>query len=614
MKRFRRLSFLISVVLLTSLMYPIPVNAATTITIDPTIQYQTLEGWGTSLAWWGNACGNWTDTQMKNDLLDDVFGEDGLALNVVRYNIGGSENPAHDHMRIGGEVPGYLVTPGVYDWTADAGQRSVLQGAIERGADITEAFLNSPPYWMTYSQCTSGSTNGLSNNLYDDSYDEFADYITEVLLHFRDYWDIDFKTVSPFNEPSTPFAWTAGGSQEGCHYDVSKQNELITALGESLDAKGLDTQISGPEETFLDWAITSYDGYDSTAKNYLDQLNVHTYHGTLREQVKCLAFNENKRLWMSEVGFGGSEGHDHDDIQLSLELANGIIMDMKYIQPTSWVYWQVVEHETYEGNWGMIHADFTGTNDYSLTKAYYAFGQFTKFIRPGYTFIGSNIGWSSDNNSLAAYDEASHTAVFITKHNATEAGDYIFDLSKFASVGTVNVYRTSPTQNMAQLADIQPVNGHIETTLTGESITTFVVHDAYLSNNRIINDIEVGTGQNQMNFVGDWSFNYDDGCWDFDNHHTWTADSYVTIPFSGTGFTIIASRDNSFGKFAVSVDNGPETIVDCYYIVRRDNQTLYQCTGLTSGQHTIKIRATGTKNFWSSAATINVDRVDVFDQ
>jgi hypothetical protein len=29
-----------------------------------------------------------------------------LGLNVVRYNIGGSDDPAHDHMRPGAAVPG----------------------------------------------------------------------------------------------------------------------------------------------------------------------------------------------------------------------------------------------------------------------------------------------------------------------------------------------------------------------------------------------------------------------------------------------------------------------------------------------------------------------------
>ncbi len=156
----------------------IRVNAAAEIVIDPGEQFQVFEGWGTSLCWWANAVGGWKSETKKNEILDLLFSPTkGLGLNIVRYNIGGSENPSHEHMRAGGEVPGYQVVKGAYDWMADAAQRSILQGAIARGVNITEAFSNSPPYWMTYSQCTAGSANGLSNNLYDDSYDAFADYL-----------------------------------------------------------------------------------------------------------------------------------------------------------------------------------------------------------------------------------------------------------------------------------------------------------------------------------------------------------------------------------------------------------------------------------------------------
>ena len=27
--------------------------------VDPTIQYQTIEGWGTAICWWGNLVGTW---------------------------------------------------------------------------------------------------------------------------------------------------------------------------------------------------------------------------------------------------------------------------------------------------------------------------------------------------------------------------------------------------------------------------------------------------------------------------------------------------------------------------------------------------------------------------
>ena len=54
-------------------------------------------------------------------------------------------------LRPGGDVPGFQPEPGEWDWDADAGQRAVLQGSMERGVNIAEAFSNSPPYWMTIS-------------------------------------------------------------------------------------------------------------------------------------------------------------------------------------------------------------------------------------------------------------------------------------------------------------------------------------------------------------------------------------------------------------------------------------------------------------------------------
>src|SRR4051794_15887613 len=62
--------------------------AATSVTVrpDPTYLDKPFEGWGTSLAWFANATGNYPP-EVRNRLADLVFGEDGLNLNIARYNI-----------------------------------------------------------------------------------------------------------------------------------------------------------------------------------------------------------------------------------------------------------------------------------------------------------------------------------------------------------------------------------------------------------------------------------------------------------------------------------------------------------------------------------------------
>ena len=127
-----------------------PVTAApgaTLVKIDPAARRQTFEGWGTSLCWWANRVGGWSATA-RNAVVDALVDpQAGLGYKVFRYNIGGGENPAHEHMRQWGEMPGFLNAAGTWDWNADANQRNVLRRIVERDPSaILEAFSNSPPY------------------------------------------------------------------------------------------------------------------------------------------------------------------------------------------------------------------------------------------------------------------------------------------------------------------------------------------------------------------------------------------------------------------------------------------------------------------------------------
>ncbi len=55
-----------------------------------------------------------------------------------------------------------------------------------------------------------------------------------------------------------------------------------------------------------------------------------------------------------------------------IDLSNQITKDLKELQPDAWVYWQAIEDEAGGHNWGLIHANFSGSEDYWVTKQYYA--------------------------------------------------------------------------------------------------------------------------------------------------------------------------------------------------------------------------------------------------
>lgn len=597
-------------------------DAPTVIAIDPSVQNQTMEGWGTSLCWWANVLGGWSEENLS-EVLDALYDpEKGLGFNVARYNIGGGENPEHDHMRAGGEVPGYQPEPGVWDWDADQRQVEVLKGAMERGVDIVEAFSNSAPYWMTKSGCTAGNGSGpvfATNNLKEDMYEEFADYITEVVKYFDEELGMHFRTLSPINEPVDP-VWYNGNGQEGCTFNRASQNRILKEVGKELERKGLTTELSGPEENSIDKTRDSYRSYDDETKSYISQINTHSYAGKDRTTLKTIAKNEGKTLWMSEYGTGGdwreSGSHDHDGMKWPLRLADTITKDLNEMQVAAWVYWQAVEGEEGAVNsnhsWGLIHANFEtpGSEEFWLTKQYYVMANYSKFIRPGYQIIGTN-----HENTVAAFDKENNQLVLVTANQNANEETQTFDLSAFNTVSdTVQAYRTSGSENLAELEPIAVSDNSFSVTAPGESVTTYVLSDVTYDENCIkMNDMNIGTGNNQFEYVGSWSYNNQSGAYQHDNHWSDTADDYYQVRFTGTQVKVYGSRNVNHGIMGITIDDRPEVKYDCYSIPRQDNVLLYTSPILPYGEHTLKVRVTGEKSWASTGYNVVADRVDVFN-
>lgn len=448
--------------------------ATTTVTISPEYEAQTFKGWGTSLSWWGNAIGGWSNETKKEEILDLLFDEtNGIGLNVARYNIGGGDDPTHDHMRNGANLEGYQPSPGVWNYSADATQRYVLTEAIKRGVDIVEGFSKTPPYWMTYSGCSAGNGESeATSNLKPEYYDDYAAYLADVYLLFKNTYGITFNSISPINEPNGPW-WVINNRQEGCYYTKAEQNELFSVLQDTFASKGLsDVTLAGPEGFEYDATIASWNSYDANAQSSIDKINTHSYYGTERLYLNTIALCNDKRISVSEYGVGVGD-HDHNAIESALELANKIRDDVRETQVETWVYWQAVEEEFNVNNWGFIHANFEGEENYSVTKQYYGMGNFSKFIRPGSTIIGAN-----SSNMLAAFNKQTNKLAIVVINDSASAADYSIDLSKFASVGnSASVYRTSATENLSQLDNINISGKILSVTAAPQSITTYEISD-----------------------------------------------------------------------------------------------------------------------------------------
>jgi O-glycosyl hydrolase len=179
------------------------------------------------------------------------------------------------------------------------------------------------------------------------------------------------------------------------------------------------------------------------------------------------------------------------------------MLDLNELKASAWILWNAIDMhvdsvwadkssvdyadwESFDakskfggGFWGIAVADHDA-KEIALTKKYYAYGQFSRYIRPGYTIIGSD-----NEDMLVAYDPKGKKVVIVAVNTAAEDRSSQFDLSAFAGMGDeITAIRTSGSmENGENWADVSALAGidakvgekNFVATVKGNSITTFIV-------------------------------------------------------------------------------------------------------------------------------------------
>ncbi len=400
----------------------------------------TWDGWGCSISWWGRGIGSSAYEGLHADLffttkivpyLDRKL--PGLGLNIVRYNVGGGGNGDSPNEQVSPTLPWFKDIDGYWingdnadpaskswDWSRDANQRSMLKAAQDRGVNWIEFFSNSPMWWMNNSNSSDGG------NLLPARLANHAHHMAAVVKRARDYWKIPVHYIEPFNEPSA-WWWKYPMKQEGCRIPKEQQKLVLAALASDRAKQGIsNTLITASDENSMDQALTTWNYFkEGNAAGLVDKVNVHGYLGLKpwRDNSVRKALREavgKKRLWMSEYCDGEGSG---------MTMAQTIMEDLNYLQPTAWIYWQPVEPDW---AWGLVNANYAaGANmpdrgrPLKIYTKYYVFAQFTRFICPGATILGS-----SDPNTVTTYNRVTRELVFVTLNGETEQ-EVTYDLGAF---------------------------------------------------------------------------------------------------------------------------------------------------------------------------------------
>jgi hypothetical protein len=221
------------------------------------------------------------------------------------------------------------------------------------------------------------------------------------------------------------------------------------------------------------------------------------------------------------------------------------------------------------------------------------------------TFTGAQIKLYSterNNRGIAAVSVDGGPETMVDMYSAGDAGDVLAYTSPALASGTHTLrVRTTGTHDANSSGTIVCIDRFNITSGTAQTVTT-------------VDDAVVGTGQNQINYVGAWTHvtgTSIPNCFNGTVSYTDTANDFATISFTGTQVKFYIAQRNNRGIAAVSIDGGPETNVDEYAAADAGDVLAFTSPTLAAGGHTFKVRNTGTHNPNSSGTRVDIDRFDL---
>ena len=424
--------------------------SAVKITFDAGVKYQTMEGFGMSGAWTFQDIGK--DDLAAEELAKMLYGDEGMRLDVLRYNVGAGTNELDNGYKDWGtrSAESFFVAekftskqsfsdPANYDFTRDKAAMNTFDKCLEMGSVKTVVlFANSPHYLLTANGMGNG-TDIYENNLPEGNYGAFADYMLIIADFFYEKLSALENPpqiyISPVNEPQ----WKWGGAeatQEGCHFDPVPLAKFYNVFYNKLTAYNKERGADIKPDFFEsgDYRVsavgrTKFRKYVNEFKKYpffseLEHVSVHSYNTNAskskRRKFKNYADSNLKGLSIHMSEYCIMRGGLDFSIDTGIQTAEVMMKDLTLLSATQWCWWLgAATCGQQDGSWyedGLVYyTKESGKFNFFTTKRYYTLSQFTRFISAGDIRIKAKTNGKNglDGMEICAFERADGSVITV---------------------------------------------------------------------------------------------------------------------------------------------------------------------------------------------------------
>ncbi|HWJ86340.1 MAG TPA: discoidin domain-containing protein [Cellulomonas sp.] len=410
----------------------------TTIVVDPTQRFQTMDGFGASITDSSASLLAALPRATRDATMKQLFDpRTGIGVSFLRQPIGSSDFTAEaEHYTFDDVAPGQTDFA-LKRFSIAHDEKQVLpllrQAKKLNPKLIVLATPWSPPAWMKTGDSLVGG------RLKDDPriYDAYARYLVKfVQAYAKAGVKIDYLTVQ--NEPQnrTPSAYP------GTDMPVAQQVKVIEALGPLLKKASPRTQILGYDhnwETHPNDAANTppgedpatdypYQLLDSPAAKWLAGTAYHCYYGDPSAQTALHDAYPKKGIWFTECS--GSHGATDTPEQIFRGTLTWHARTLTIGTTRNWaksvVNWNIALREDggpHNGGCDTCTGLVTVLDDGTVrTDAeFYTIGHLSKFVKPGAVRIGSTsfgtTGWNGQIMDVAFRNPDGSTALVVHNEN-----------------------------------------------------------------------------------------------------------------------------------------------------------------------------------------------------
>ncbi|MDF2432649.1 MAG: glucosylceramidase [Mucilaginibacter sp.] len=390
------------------LLFSAATNSNTTINVDTTTQYQSIDGFGFALTGGSATLINGLPAAQQDALLKELFATDStnIGISYLRISIGASDMSAGDFTY--DDVSGTDVNLQNFSISKEMTDLiPVLKKIIAINPSIK--ILGSPwtaPAWM---KTNNSFSQGSLSTVY---YDAYARYFVKYIQAMQQQ-GITIDAVTPQNEPLN-----ANNNPSMVMQPVEEENFVKNNLGPQFKAAGLTTRIIIYDHNAdrTDYPLTIL--ADPAAYQYVDGSAFHLYAGNISALTPVHTAYPNKNLYFTEI-YTASTGSFSGDLLWHL---NNVIIGATRNWCRNVIEWNLATDPSFgphtNGGCTTCQGALTIGSFIARNVSYYIIAHASKFVRPGAVRI------ASDNETIlpnVAFKNTDGSKVLIVLNSGTTA-------------------------------------------------------------------------------------------------------------------------------------------------------------------------------------------------